>query len=95
MPGLRRLLRVVLAAILLAAQQVALEHPLAHATAAGGKSPLCEQHAALGTVLGAVDSAGARAVPVTFETAAIAAAPLAARVNAPLSPSSRDPPQAL
>ena len=95
MPGLRALLRIILAAVLLAAQQVALEHPLAHATAAAGNSPLCEQHAALGTVLGAVDCAATHAAPIAFEATAVAAAPALARDNAPLSPSSRGPPQLL
>ena len=95
MPGLKRLLRVFLAAVLLAAQQVALEHPLAHAFAAGGKSPLCEQHEALGTVLGAVDCAATLAVDEAPLPAAIAAVLPAARDNAPLTPSSRGPPSLL
>lgn len=95
MPGVKRVLRVFLAAVLLAAQQVALEHPVVHATAAGGKSPLCEQHTALGTVLGAVDCAAAHEAPVALESAAVAAAPAAARDNAPPAPSSRGPPALL
>jgi len=95
MPGLRRLASWLLAAVLLAGQQVALEHPLTHATAAGGKSPLCEQHAALGTVLGAIDCAAAQAAPVALEVAAVAALQFPARDDAPLAAASRDPPQLL
>ena len=95
MPGLKRLLRVFLAAVLLAAQQVALEHPLAHAFAAGGKSPLCEQHEALGTVLGGVDCPATHAVDESPLPAQVAALLPAARDNAPLAPSSRGPPSLL
>jgi hypothetical protein len=91
----KRYLRILLAAVLLAAQQVALEHPLAHAFAAGGKSPLCEQHEALGTVLGGVDCPATHAVDEAPLPAEIAALLPAARDNAPLAPSSRGPPSLL
>jgi hypothetical protein len=95
MPGLRRLLGAFLAAALLAAQQAALEHPLWHVGTADGQSPLCEQHDALGKVLGAIDCA----VPV-FAMEAPAATGFAAvlpsaRAGAPLEPSSRGPPTLL
>jgi hypothetical protein len=95
MPGLRRLLGAFLAAALLAAQQAALEHPLWHVGTADEQSPLCEQHDALGKVLGAIDCA----VPV-YATEAPAATAVAAVVPAPASPalvnpSSRGPPSLL
>jgi hypothetical protein len=69
---LRLVSRLVLLAALLMAQQVALSHPIAHISAAGGsavagtgespKAPLlCELHDVLGTVLGALH--GTPAVP--------------------------------
>lgn len=106
MPGLRRLARILLAAVLLAGQQAALHHQVWHAGAAvtadsgapkpnRDRNPLCDQHAALGAVLGAIDCAATHAAPVALEAAAAAAVPFPARGNAPLSPSSRDPPQFL
>jgi hypothetical protein len=106
MPGLRRVARILLAAVLLAGQQLALHHQVWHAGAAvvadGGapkpgpeRNPLCDQHAALGAVLGAIGCAAAHEAPAALAAAAISAEPFAARDNAPLSPSSRDPPRAL
>jgi hypothetical protein len=99
----RRLLGAFLVAALLAAQQAALEHPLWHIAAAGEESkqsdparnPLCGQHATLGAMLGAIDCAATHAAPAALAAAAVPAVPFLARDNAPLSPSSRDPPQLL
>lgn len=95
MPGLRRFLGAFLVAALLAAQQAALEHPLWHVGTADEQSPLCEQHDALGKLLGAIDCA----VPVFAMEApaatAIAAVLPSARAGAPLEPSSRGPPTLL
>jgi hypothetical protein len=82
-------------AVLLAAQQAALEHPLRHVGTTDEKSPLCSQHDALGTVLGAIGCAAAPLAPVPQEFAALAAPNLPARDNAPLVSSSRDPPALL
>jgi hypothetical protein len=106
MPGLARAARVLLAALLLAAQQAALEHALWHAGAAQaatdqvqksdtGHNPLCDQHAALGAVAGAIGCAPVVLALAAPEYAAVAALELPARDNAPLSPSSRGPPQLL
>lgn len=95
MLSLKRILGAFFVAALLAAQQAALEHPLWHVGTADESSPLCEQHDALGKVLGAIDCA----VPA-FAAEAPAAAPIAAvspsaRAGAPLEPSSRGPPSLL
>jgi hypothetical protein len=106
MPGLRRFARILLAAVLLAGQQAALHHQVWHAGAAvvadssapkpsPERNPLCDQHAALGATLGAIDCAAAHEAPAALAAAAVAAAPFVARANAPLSPSSRDPPRLL
>ena len=106
MPGLRRLAAWLLSAVLLAGQQVALHHQVWHAGAAAvadssapkpnsDRNPLCDQHAALGAMLGVIGCAAAQAAPAALESAAIAAAPVLARDNAPLAPSTRDPPQFL
>lgn len=95
MPGLRRILGALFVAALLVTQQAALEHPLWHVGTADEQSPLCEQHDALGKLLGAIDCA----VPV-FAMEAPAATAIAAVVPAPASPapvnpSSRGPPALL
>jgi hypothetical protein len=95
MPRLRRILGAVLVAVLLAAQQAALEHSLWHVGAADQQSPLCEQHDALGTLLGAIDCAPAVLTEEAPLAAAIAAVVPAARAGTPLQPSSRDPPALL
>jgi len=94
-PGVRRILGAVLVALLLAAQQAALEHPLWHVAAAPEQSPLCAQHDALGTVLGAVDCAATGFTEEAPVAAAIAAVLPSARAGAPLQPSSRGPPALL
>jgi len=93
--GVRRLLGAIFVAVLLAAQQAALGHPLWHAAATPEQSPLCEQHDALGTVLGAIDCAPAVFTQESPVAAAIAAPVPSARAGAPLQPSSRGPPTLL
>jgi hypothetical protein len=103
---LRRLARLLLAAALLAAQQSALAHqiwhfaaaPAQHAadgapqdTDAGGK-PLCDLHAALGSVLGAVGSAIATPEFTPPQSQAVTAAALSPAHAAAVPPSSRSPP---
>ena len=95
MPGVRRIFGALLVAALLAAQQAALEHPLWHVAAAPEQSPLCEQHDALGAVLGAIDCAAPLLRQEAPGAAAIAAVLPAARAGAPLEPSSRGPPTLL
>lgn len=95
MPGLRRILGAFLAAALLVAQQAALEHPLWHVAAAGDDSPLCEQHEALGTVLGAIGCAAPVFADEPPAATRVAAATPTARAGAPLQPSSRGPPSLL
>lgn len=95
MLSVRRILGALLVAVLLAAQQAALEHPLAHVGAADKQSPLCLQHDALGTVLGAIDCAPVDFAEETPDSAVIAAVVPSARAGAPLQPSSRGPPALL
>jgi hypothetical protein len=106
MLGLRRLATWLLAAVLLAGQQVALHHQVWHAGTAvvadssapkpsSERNPLCDQHAALGAMLGTIDCAATHAAPSVLAAAAVAAVPFLARDNAPLAPSSRDPPELL
>lgn len=92
---MRRILGALLVAVLLAAQQAALEHPLWHVAAAPDQNPLCEQHEALGTVLGAIGGAAPAFTEEAPVTAAIAAVLPSARAGAPLQPSSRGPPALL
>jgi hypothetical protein len=91
----RRIFGALLVAALLAAQQAALVHPLRHVGAAPEQSPLCLQHDALGTVLGAIDCAPVVLAEEAPATAVIAAVVPSARVGAPLQPSSRGPPALL
>jgi len=97
-----KLARLALAAALLIAQQSALAHGAWHLAGAGavqnsgqGEAQLCDQHAALGTVAGALSNAdtpqqAALAIDCAVHGAAHACAP------APdVAPSSRDPPPLL
>ncbi len=103
MPGLRRLLVVFLAAALLAAQQAALVHPLWHVAAAPEQSkqsdparaPLCEQHAALGAVLGAIGCADPGIADEAPAAQALAFVATPALARASIAPSSRGPPSLL
>ena len=92
---LARVLRVFLALALLSAQQAALSHQLWH-VADHGPQPaqelLCDQHDALGTVVGALDSpvalpGGAAPADHRFRSVALPAA-----TTPGLAPSSRGPP---
>ena len=94
-----KLARLFLVAALLVAQQGAIAHGVWHSAAgAPVQQPgtegtlLCDQHTALGTVLGVLGNAQ----PVTLATVQRAAAsPAATQAVAPAalpSPSSRDPP---
>ena len=102
----RPFVRLFLVAAFLLAQQAALAHQVWHSTGNGGKpvaageqgkrgNPLCDQHDALGTVLGAL-SAGALpaaevdVAPVHFPAAIIPAAGVSS-----LTPVSRGPPASL
>lgn len=97
-----KLARVLLVAALLAAQQSAIAHGVWHA--AGGSpdrhsgtegSLLCDQHAALGTVLGVLGNADV-AAQESAQRATVIPAPLRASVLAArLAASSRDPPSRL
>ena len=93
--NLARALRVFLALALLSAQQAALSHELWHLGTHGpqpAQKLLCDQHDALGTVTGALDSPVA---PVACERSAdypvhSQAHPAASTPG--LAPSSRGPP---
>jgi len=93
--SVRRILGALLVVVLLAAQQAALEHPLWHVGTADEQSPLCAQHDALGTVLGAIDCAAVVFTEEAPAAAAVAAVVPSARAGAPLEPSSRGPPTLL
>jgi len=100
-----KLARLFLVAALLVAQQSALAHQIWHYAAAptahfaadphesgSGGNSLCDQHAALGAVLGALG--GADAAPEIFASRldAVPAAALVAAPAAAVPPSSRGPP---
>lgn len=87
--------RLLLAAALLFAQQIALAHQIWHFRKSDSQplqNQLCEQHAAFATVAGALDCAALQAQkPATAEVPCLFAAPPGA--TAPrLSPTSRSPP---
>ena len=102
---LARLVRVFLAAAFLLAQQSAFAHQLWHsaggskaglATEQGKKgNPLCEQHEALGTVLGALSGPAPVSPEVEAPPVDFAAAHVAAVCVSTLSPVSRGPPALL
>jgi hypothetical protein len=95
---LARVLPVLLALALLSAQQAALSHQLWHLLDHGSQpaqKQLCDQHDALGTVAGALDSPILQlggVVPANFSLCFIAR-PLVATPG--LAPSSRGPPALL
>ena len=105
---LRRLARLLLAAALLAAQQSALAHQIWHYAAAptahfaadphesgSGGNSLCDQHAALDTVAGALDApvvVFASEAPIDFAYLFVA---LPSAATPGLAPSSRGPPALL
>ena len=101
------LIQVVFALLLLCAQQGAITHEIWHAATSGAhaqtghkapdssKNRLCDLHASLGTVLGAVSAVIAAApLDTCSHFCFIAAASSAASVS-PLAPFSRGPPQLL
>jgi len=100
-----RLVRVFVAAAFLLAQQSAFAHQLWH-SAGGAKAglaaeqgkkanPLCEQHDALGTVLGALSGTPLVAPAVETPPVHFAAGASAAVCLSALSPVSRGPPALL
>jgi hypothetical protein len=101
--GLSRTWRLLVVAALLFAQQLALGHQVWHASgtslaaaeAAGEpakSNPLCDQHAALKAVLGALN--GSSSLPLVADPAPHLSLPveIPAACLAALSPSSRGPP---
>jgi hypothetical protein len=101
---LRRLSRLLLVAALLLAQQSAFAHQIWHFASANaqfaqgagaGGAPLCDQHGALGDVLGAIGCAAASVPRVAPEFRAAVAAIPPVRSNAPLAAFSRGPPALL
>ena len=94
---LRRLAALVLALVLLAGWQEALQHPLEHVAPglAHNDDPVCEQHGALDALLGAIGCAApldAGEAPGPQRIAAFLPAPASPAL---VSPSSRDPPALL
>jgi hypothetical protein len=94
---LARLGRFLFVAAFLVAQQSALAHQVWHAAAgepekSSQSNPLCEQHAALGTVLGALNSSAALALFVEVAPEHFAAAHSPAASLPSLPPASRGPP---
>lgn|SRR5512146_212087 len=101
---LPRLGRALLLLAFLLAQQSALAHQVWHLGSDGSRAaldsgakgnPLCDQHRALDSVLGALGSAPAIASVVDAEPAHFPAADSPATRFASLSPDSRGPPASL
>ena len=100
-----RLGRVLLLAAFLLAQQSALAHQIWHLAGGAAQSaalgdlpktnPLCEQHDALGTVLGGLSSSLALAALEELRPVHFPAANLPAASTPSLSPVSRGPPALL
>jgi hypothetical protein len=97
-----RIARLFLIAALIAAQQSAIAHGVWHFAGAGApqqssqdEGVLCDQHTALGTVLGALGNADAAQQPATHGACAVPAAAHACAPTALVAPSSRDPPSLL
>jgi len=101
-----KLARLFLAAALLIAQQSALAHQIWHFAAAPAQhaaheapqdtdssgKPLCDLHTALGSVLGALDSAAATQDLTAAQADAVPAAVISPARAAVVPPSSRGPP---
>jgi hypothetical protein len=99
---LARIARLLLIAALIAAQQSAIAHGVWHFAAAGaaqqsshGDGALCDQHNALGTVLGALGNANTAQQPGAQGACAVPAAAIACAPAALVAQSSRDPPSLL
>jgi len=95
---LTRALRILLALALLSAQHAALSHQIWHLgdqDSQPAQKQLCDQHDALGTVAGALDSAPAMLSgegPADFQFASVE---LPSAKTPGLAPSSRGPPTLL
>ena len=88
-------LRILLAILLLSAQQAALSHAVFHLDKHGlpaEQRALCDQHDALGTVAGALGSAAAPLIAVTVPLPSCSFADFPAASRPGLAPSSRGPP---
>jgi len=96
--NLARSLRILLAILLLSAQQAALSHQISHSGDSGPQpvqGPLCDQHDALNTVAGALDAPvvllpGDAPASVSFYSVDLSSA-----ATPGLAPSSRGPPALL
>ena len=96
--ALQRSLRILLALLLLSAQQAALSHALSHLDRQGlpdEQKQLCEQHDAFGTVTGALNCAILPPAPAARLVSRILIAGLPAASTPGLAPSSRGPPPLL
>ena len=91
-----RFARVLLTFAFLLAQQTAFAHQIWHAAGEPDKgsqnSQLCDQHAALGTVLGALNGAAALALFVDQAPEHFQATPSPVVSTPRLAPASRGPP---
>ncbi len=91
-----RLARVFLAVAFLLAQHTALAHQVWHAAGEQDKSSqnskLCEQHAAFGAVLGALNTSTASSLLADFAPERFHAAATSAPSLPTLPPASRGPP---
>jgi hypothetical protein len=88
-------LRILLAILLLSAQQAALSHAIFHLDRQGlpaEQRTLCDQHDALGTVAGALGSVVVPPVAVAVPVRACSVPDLPAASQPGLAPSSRGPP---
>ena len=95
---LRRAARLLLSIALLVAQQSALAHQIWHAgkqDSQPAQGALCEQHAALAAVAGAVDCASPDAAISAPDQAPHSQVELPTAALPPLAPLSRGPPSLL
>ncbi len=93
--ALGRTLRILLALLLLSAQQAALSHQLWHffkSSAQPAQERLCSHHDALGTVAGALDAPAAQLAEEAPAQYSISNPVLPAAATPAPAPSSRDPP---
>jgi hypothetical protein len=96
--NLTRSLRILLALLLLSAQQAALAHALSHLDKRGvpaEQKSLCDQHDALGTVAGALNSALVLLPGEAFSDFSFHCMELPSAETPGLAPSSRGPPALL
>ena len=93
--NIARSVRILLAVLLLSAQQAALSHAIFHFDKHGlpvEQRSLCDQHDALGTVAGALGSAAVLQVAEAVPLFACSIPDLPAASRPGLAPSSRGPP---